>query len=324
VAAICDKMTRRHPHVFPDADGNLLSVADSEAQTSAWEEHKRRERAAGGDSDASALAGVSRGLPEWQRALKLQKRASRVGFDWRSPGPVLDKLHEELDEVRHELDAGASAARIADEIGDVLFVGVNLARLTGVDYSQALRGANAKFERRFRRMEALAAADGAPLQEKSLAEQEALLEPGQGRGQGRPTLAAARRLELEASPMTPRRSSIIGRPGQRVGRRVKPFPAPAHLKCPYPQGDCTMRVLFGLILAAVSTTALADHDCKFKAERNPRHRSGRSEGAGARARFQRRAGRRRRRHQAHRVRGKACASEEEWLKDLTVDQERGG
>jgi len=159
--------------VFPDDRGNLLSVADSEAQTSAWEEHKRRERAAGGEIDASALAGVSRGLPEWQRALKLQKRASRVGFDWKSPGPVLDKLHEELDEVRHELAAGASPARIADEIGDVLFVGVNLARLAGVDYSQALRGANAKFERRFRRMEALAIADGAPLQEKSLSEQEA-------------------------------------------------------------------------------------------------------------------------------------------------------
>jgi len=173
VEAICDKLTRRHPHVFPDDNGNVLSVADSEAQTTAWEEHKRRERAAGGESDASALAGISRGLPEWQRALKLQKRAARVGFDWQSPGPVLDKLHEELDEVRHELAAGASPARIADEIGDVLFVGVNLARLSGVDYSQALRGANAKFERRFRRMEALAAADGAPLQEKSLPEQEA-------------------------------------------------------------------------------------------------------------------------------------------------------
>jgi len=117
VEAICDKMTRRHPHVFPDDNGNLLNVADSEAQTSAWEEHKRRERAAGGESDASALAGVSRGLPEWQRALKLQKRASRVGFDWQSPGPVLDKLHEELDEVRHELAAArarrASPTRLA-------------------------------------------------------------------------------------------------------------------------------------------------------------------------------------------------------------------
>jgi ATP diphosphatase len=173
VEAICEKMVRRHPHVFPDDTGKLRTVADSEAQTTAWEAQKRRERAAGGEIDASALGGISRGLPEWQRALKLQKRAARVGFDWQSPGPVLDKLHEELEEVRHELAEGATAERIADEIGDVLFVGVNLARLAGVDYSRALRGANAKFERRFRRMEALAAADGVPLQEKSLAEQEA-------------------------------------------------------------------------------------------------------------------------------------------------------
>ncbi|HSE13690.1 MAG TPA: nucleoside triphosphate pyrophosphohydrolase [Rudaea sp.] len=176
VEAICDKLIRRHPHVFPDDTGKLHAVVGSQAQTSAWDELKRRERAANGDDDTSALAGISRGLPEWQRALKLQKRAAKVGFDWQSPGPVLDKLHEELDEVRHELAEGASRARIADEIGDVLFVGVNLARLAGVDYSQALRGANAKFERRFRRMEALARADGALLQDKSLPEQEAYWE----------------------------------------------------------------------------------------------------------------------------------------------------
>jgi len=160
VAAICDKLIRRHPHVFPDAQGRLVSVADADQQTAAWEELKRRERVASGDSDPSALAGVPRGLPEWQRALKLQKRAARAGFDWNSPLPVLDKLAEEIGEVRREIESGAPHERIADEIGDVLFVGVNLARLAGVDYSQALRAANAKFERRFRRMEALAAADG--------------------------------------------------------------------------------------------------------------------------------------------------------------------
>jgi nucleoside triphosphate diphosphatase len=176
VEAICDKLIRRHPHVFPDDQGKVQTVADSDAQTVAWEEHKRRERAANGESDSSALAGISRGLPEWQRALKLQNRAARVGFDWQSPGPVLDKLREELDEVRHELAEGASHARIVDEIGDVLFVGVNLARLAGVDYSAALRGANAKFERRFRRMEALARADGTALHDRSLPEQEAYWE----------------------------------------------------------------------------------------------------------------------------------------------------
>jgi len=173
VAAICDKLVRRHPHVFPDAAGNLASVADADAQTRAWDQLKRAERSAGGDADRSALAGVPRGLPEWQRALKLQKRAAAVGFDWKAPGPVLDKLREELDEVRHELADGADPARLADEVGDVLFVAVNLARLTKVDYSQALRAANAKFERRFRVMEALAEADGRDFAALDLAAQEA-------------------------------------------------------------------------------------------------------------------------------------------------------
>ena len=171
VAAICAKMIRRHPHVF--ADGR---IADAQAQTAAWEEHKRRERAPRTAGDTSVLAGISHGLPEWQRALKLQKRASTVGFDWTTPEPVLDKLREEIDEVRVELAAGTDHARLADEIGDVLFVGVNLARLTNVDYSAALRGANAKFERRFRRMETLAAADGRKLDGMSLGEQDAYWE----------------------------------------------------------------------------------------------------------------------------------------------------
>jgi ATP diphosphatase len=173
VEAICDKLVRRHPHVFPDAEGKLLSVADADQQTAAWEELKRRERVADGAADDSALAGIPHGLPEWQRALKLQKRAARVGFDWKSPGPVLDKLAEEIGEVRREIESGAPHERIADEIGDVLFVAVNLARLAKVDWSAALRGANAKFERRDRRMEALAAAAGTTLAERSLAEQEA-------------------------------------------------------------------------------------------------------------------------------------------------------
>ena len=191
VESICTKMVQRHPHVHldenrPDESGNVEKVENVAAQTVAWEEHKRRERSAKGEEDASALAGVARGLPEWQRALKLQKRASSVGFDWSDPGPVLDKLQEELDEVRAELAAGAAAhdaraaaanrARITDEIGDVLFVGVNLARLAKVDFSQALRGANAKFERRFRRMETLAAADGTTLAGKPLDEQDAYWE----------------------------------------------------------------------------------------------------------------------------------------------------
>ncbi|MDR2012774.1 MAG: nucleoside triphosphate pyrophosphohydrolase [Rhodanobacter sp.] len=182
VEAICAKMIRRHPHVFPTENDHPEQVKSAAAQTAAWEEHKRRERSDKGEQDDSALAGIARGLPEWQRALKLQKRAARVGFDWDNPAPVLDKLHEEIAEVRHELTACAQAAdaaarqaahaRLADEVGDVLFAGANLARLAGVDYSQALRGANAKFERRFRRMEIMARTDGIPLSGLPLDEQE--------------------------------------------------------------------------------------------------------------------------------------------------------
>jgi len=163
VAAISDKMTRRHPHVF--GDEARRSNADSQLQH--WEDLKRAERAARGESDASALAGISRGLPEWQRAVKLQHKAAKVGFDWPGPAPVIDKLHEEIDEVRVEFDAVAAAPddaaardRLEDEIGDLLFVCANLARHAKVDVGSALRRANLKFERRFRTMEALAEADG--------------------------------------------------------------------------------------------------------------------------------------------------------------------
>ena len=180
VAAICDKMTRRHPHVFdahgcanaaggrmPGAAAEEARKDDAEAQLQHWEDLKRAERAAKGDVDTSALAGISRGLPEWQRAVKLQHKAAKVGFDWPGPEPVLEKLHEEIEEVRVEFAAvavspGDAAARdrLEDELGDILFVCANLARHAKVDMGSALRRANLKFERRFRTMEALAAADG--------------------------------------------------------------------------------------------------------------------------------------------------------------------
>ena len=169
VAAISAKMLRRHPHVFSDAQ------ADNAGQVLAnWEQIKQRERAEAGNADTSALAGIARGLPEWQRAVKLQKRAARTGFTWPDAGPVLDKLREEIDEVQAELDAGGDPARLEDEIGDVLFVCANLARHTGVDVGSALRRANHKFERRFRAMEALAATRGQDMAELELAQQEAL------------------------------------------------------------------------------------------------------------------------------------------------------
>jgi ATP diphosphatase len=173
--SICDKMTRRHPHVFADA-----RVGDAAAQKHAWETHKRAERAAAGDEDASALAGIARGMPEWQRAVKLQDRAARIGFDWPGPAPVIAKLHEEIDEVRAEFAAVAQApedtlarSRLEDEIGDLLFVCANLARHARVDPGSALRRANRKFERRFRAMETLAAADGVTLSDLGLEDQDA-------------------------------------------------------------------------------------------------------------------------------------------------------
>jgi ATP diphosphatase len=184
VAALSAKLVRRHPHVFAKGgqvhfSGNSVEgppeCSKSKPDPLSWDAIKRAERAARGDGeDASALAGVSHGLPEWRRALKLCERAARVGFDWPGPEPVLEKLEEEVNEVRVEFAAGSGRERLLDEIGDVAFVLVNLARHAGVDFSAALRHANAKFERRFRRMEALAAAEGAQLTDKSLAEQDAL------------------------------------------------------------------------------------------------------------------------------------------------------
>ena len=182
VAAISDKMTRRHPHVFapavdahPHEPAGEVRVDDADARTRAWDAHKREERSASGDTDASALAGIARGLPEWQRAVKLQQRAARVGFDWPGPAPVIEKLHEEIEEVRVEFAAVAAAGhdagardRLEDEIGDLLFVSANLARHARVDVGAALRRANRKFERRFRAMEVLAAGDGVELASQPL------------------------------------------------------------------------------------------------------------------------------------------------------------
>jgi ATP diphosphatase len=153
VASISDKMERRHPHIFGDA-----------MQSPGWENLKAAERS--GKADASALAGVAVGLPALMRAVKLQKRAARVGFDWPDDAGPRAKLHEEIEEV-----AAATGDEIEDEIGDLLFSAVNWARHLGVDPEAALRRGNAKFERRFRGMETLAGDHFASL---SLADKEAL------------------------------------------------------------------------------------------------------------------------------------------------------
>lgn len=155
--AICDKMVKRHPHVFGDD-----AVRDATAQTVAWEEQKATERAALADTEGrtpSALDGVATALPALTRALKLQKRAARVGFDWPDAALVLDKINEEIGELQAEMASG-NGPGMADELGDLLFSVVNLARHLEIDPEAALRAASGKFEDRFRSLESdLAARD---------------------------------------------------------------------------------------------------------------------------------------------------------------------
>jgi len=166
--AIADKMLRRHPHVFGDA-----AIADAAAQTVAWEEHKAKERnARNAHRPQSALDGVGVALPALTRAEKIQKRAARVGFDWPAAAPILDKIEEEIGELRAELATGGQA-RIEDELGDLLFAVANLARHLEIDPETALRNATRKFERRFRRVEALLAERGRTPADSTLDEMEA-------------------------------------------------------------------------------------------------------------------------------------------------------
>ncbi len=145
--AICDKMERRHPHVF-----GTDRVDTAEAQTRAWEEHKRQERATRGALNG-ALSDVPVQLPAMTRAVKLGKRASQAGFDWPTVAGVLDKIQEELNEMRMEVESQAPSTRISEEIGDLLFSVANLCRHVRIDPETALRQTNSKFERRFRHVE---------------------------------------------------------------------------------------------------------------------------------------------------------------------------
>jgi nucleoside triphosphate diphosphatase len=173
---LAEKLVRRHPHVFGDVR------FDSEAdQHAAWESEKAREREAGGESRPGHLDGVARSLPALIRAVKLQKRAARVGFDWPGPGPVLDKIDEELRELHAELEQGAPRARIEDELGDLLFAVTNLARHLDVDPEAALRGTNAKFERRFRYIEDALDRQGRRIEDADPAEMDALWEEAKSR-----------------------------------------------------------------------------------------------------------------------------------------------
>lgn len=181
---IAEKMIRRHPHVFPGGrlDGDVPATDPVALQSadvvSNWDSIKAAEKAARGEQPQRWLGGIAAGLPGLTRAEKLQKKASKAGFDWHDPRAVLAKLREEIDEIEAELDAADAghADRLAqeDELGDLLFCVVNLARHLDLDSEMALKRANAKFERRFAHIEDRLTAQGLQFADASLAQMEAL------------------------------------------------------------------------------------------------------------------------------------------------------
>lgn len=168
-AGIGQKLIRRHPHVFGEAE-----IKTAEAQTASWEAIKAEERQKKAGKDVSILDNIPQALPALTRALKLQKRAAKVGFDWDTPAPVFAKLTEEVEELQEAMAAGADKARLADELGDILFVCANLARQLDVEPEEALRGTNRKFERRFKYIERALSLQGRTAAEASLDEMNGL------------------------------------------------------------------------------------------------------------------------------------------------------
>ncbi len=189
VDAVTTKMIRRHPHVFADAEGKTATAVKG-----MWEEIKAQEKreakaGRGDDKPASALDGVPLALPALTRALKLQEKAGRVGFDWNDPRAVLAKIREEADEIEAELDAADNAAtheKAAAEVGDLMFAVVNLARHLKADPEGILRATNQKFERRFGSIERALAALGKAPKDATLAEMDALWDQAKAEEKSRP------------------------------------------------------------------------------------------------------------------------------------------
>ncbi len=178
---VSEKMVRRHPHVFGD-DG--ASTAGEVLRS--WEAIKAQERAAKGKDDTSMLDSVHKGLPAVMEAFQLTTKVSRVGFDWPDADAALVKLDEEALELREAVKHGADARAIAEEVGDLLFVAVNVARLTGVDPESALKAANRKFRRRFRHIEERLRAEGRKPADSTLAEMDRLWDEAKRAERGGP------------------------------------------------------------------------------------------------------------------------------------------
>jgi MazG family protein len=176
IDAICDKLVRRHPHVFARSSGE--DALTSEQVVEKWETLKARERAAATRDERrtkTTLSGVPKTLPALLRAYEIGARAAAVGFDWNTPGDVLAKIDEEVAEVRHEVESGATGqlSRAEEEMGDLLFAIANLSRKLGVEPEAALRRATEKFSARFEAMERRLDERGRPLTEATLDEMEA-------------------------------------------------------------------------------------------------------------------------------------------------------
>lgn len=175
-AGINHKLQRRHPHVFGD---EKIDTADQ--QTLSWERIKARERELAGRADTGLLDSVSTAMPALISATKLQKKAATVGFDWGEPGPILDKIAEEIGELREAMAQGAEQGKLQDETGDLLFACVNLARHLQVDAETALMSTNRKFRQRFAYIESELAKQGRTTEEASLEEMERLWQQAKGR-----------------------------------------------------------------------------------------------------------------------------------------------
>ena len=177
IQSITNKLIRRHPHVF-GADGRPLAEAHEQMTADAvvqkWEDLKAGERKAAGTPQKTILSGVPKTLPALLRAYELSSRAAAVGFDWTTPGDVIDKIEEEVAELKAAAREERDPRRVEEELGDALFALTNLARKLGVEPEAALRMANDKFQRRFDAIEREAAARGTTLKELSLADMEAL------------------------------------------------------------------------------------------------------------------------------------------------------
>jgi MazG family protein len=178
IEGICDKLVRRHPHVFERQPGEDAITSGEVIER--WETMKARERAAAGTAEPTAkrkttLSGVPRTLPSLLRAYEISARAAAVGFDWARPADVLDKIEEEVAEVRSEVESGATGdlSRAEEEMGDLLFAIANLSRKLGIEPEAALRRANEKFTQRFDALEQAFANRGTPMQEATLDQMEA-------------------------------------------------------------------------------------------------------------------------------------------------------